>query len=102
MANDTETLLTTILHRLDDLEICLRANKDVLNFEEFCQYTGTSRRYAYRLTSENRVPHYKPHGKKIFFKRAEVDGWLTQGRVSTVDEVDQQATSHVIKRGTIA
>ena len=101
MKNSIETLLTAILTELEQLPLKITPPKPVMDIEEFCSYSGTSRRYAYRLTSENRVPHYKPNGKKIFFKREEVDQWLTQGRVSTADEIDEQATSHVIRSKSI-
>lgn len=102
MATATETLLSAILKQLELLPARLIPPKSVMGLEEFCEYTGTSRRYAYRLTSENRVPHYKPNGKKIFFRREEVDKWLTQGRVSTAEEIEDQATSHLVKKGRVA
>ena len=97
MNNSIETLLAAILSELEQLPFKITPQKSVMDIEEFCSYSGTSRRYAYRLTSENRVPHYKPNGKKIFFKRDEVDKWLTRGRVSTAEEIEEQATSHIIK-----
>ena len=72
-------------------------NKTVLTFLEFCSYANISKSYAYRLTSENRVPHYKPTGKKIYFKKTEVDEWLLQNVVKTNVEIEQIATDFVLK-----
>jgi len=58
-----------ILHeRLDRLERLLIANKEVLTFEETCDYTGISRSYLYKLTAAGTIPHSKPNGKLIFSK----------------------------------
>ncbi len=102
MATETETLLSAILVSIEQLPIKISRPKPVMDLEEFCQYTGISKRYVYRLTSENRVPHYKPNGKKIFFKRDEVDNWLTQGRVSSYEEIEEQASNHLVKTGRVA
>ncbi|WP_421200641.1 helix-turn-helix domain-containing protein, partial [Aeromonas enteropelogenes] len=50
--------------------------------------------YVYRLTSEKRLPHYKPQGKKIYFKRVELLDWLLSHRISP----DAELTEHVTKR----
>jgi excisionase family DNA binding protein len=52
--------------------------KNVLNFEEVVQYTGMKASYLYKLTSTGRIPHYKPTGKMIFFRREELEEFLTR------------------------
>jgi excisionase family DNA binding protein len=52
--------------------------KNVLNFEEACEYTGFRPSYLYKLTSTGRIPHYKPFGKMIFFQREELEEFLTK------------------------
>ncbi|WP_373516304.1 helix-turn-helix transcriptional regulator, partial [Pricia sp.] len=51
-----------ILERLDRLEKLIIANKEVLTFEETCDYTGISRSYLYKLTASGNIPHSKPNG----------------------------------------
>ncbi len=53
------------------------STKNVLNFAEAVEYTGFSASYLYKLTSTGKVPHYKPYGKMIFFKREELESFLT-------------------------
>ena len=86
MTTTTDVLLGAILNELEQLPDKLKPPREIMDLDEFCQYTGTSKRYSYRLTSENRVPHYKLNGKKIFFKRSEVDQWLTTSRVQTTEK----------------
>jgi excisionase family DNA binding protein len=70
-------------------------NKDVLDFDEALNYTGFSDSYMYKLTSGRKIPHYKPTGRKIFFKREELDKWLLENRVKTDDELDAEAATYV-------
>ena len=52
--------------------------KNVLNFEEAVEYTGMKASYLYKLTSTGKIPHYKPYGKMIFFRREELEDFLTR------------------------
>lgn len=52
--------------------------KNVFNFEEACEYTGFRPSYLYKLTSTGKIPHYKPYGKMIFFRREELEEFLTR------------------------
>lgn len=57
----------TVEERLDRIEQLLRGQKNVLNFSEACDFTGISPSYMYKLTHNARIPHYKPHGKNVYF-----------------------------------
>ena len=49
-----------ILERLDRLERLMIANKEVLTFDEACDYTGISRSYLYKLTAAGHIPTPSP------------------------------------------
>lgn len=61
-----------------------------MSFAETAQYLGVSKSYLYRMTSEGKIPHYKPGGKKVYFEKGEVDRWLTARRVATADEIHEK------------
>ncbi len=75
-----------ILKRLDVIENLLRnipqpviqANSftEVLNLEQAAEYVSLSKSAIYKKTSERNIPHFK-QGKKLYFKRSELDAWLT-------------------------
>lgn len=65
--------------------------KDILSIQELADYTGLSVAYIYRLTHLRKIPHYKPLGKKLFFKIDEVREWLTAKRVKPLAEIEQEA-----------
>jgi len=86
-----------VLEKLDELkQLTLLSGKNVLNFDDVLLLTGFSRGHLYRLTSQNKIPYYKPFGKDVFFKREEIENWLTQNRVCTVDEAELIASKHTI------
>ena len=77
-----------ILERLDRLERLLIANKEVLTFEETCDYTGISRSYLYKLTAAGNIPHSKPNGKLIFFERKKIVKWLLQNERKSIQDIE--------------
>jgi excisionase family DNA binding protein len=85
--------------QLDRIEQGLLAQKSVLNFQDFCKYVGVSNSWGYKLTSQRAVPHYCPHGKTLFFDRAEVDAWLLQNPIKTATQLNREVKS---QRGGVA
>ncbi|WP_165021186.1 helix-turn-helix domain-containing protein [Dysgonomonas sp. ZJ279] len=81
--------------RLDKIESLLIGQKDVFTFDECCQYTGISKTYMYKLTCSNRVPHFKPHGKTIYFSKSEIDNWLLKNPIKTTEQLEQEAATYV-------
>lgn len=75
----------------------LLAQKEILTFEEASQYTGLKKSYLYKLTAAKQIPHYKPNGKTCYFKRAELEDWLTANPVATVDELNAEALNYCRK-----
>lgn len=73
--------------------------KDVLNFNEAAQYLELSHSHLYKQTSSGEIPFYKPNGKKLYFKRTELDEWLLRNRSTTSEEIEQEAANYLIKKG---
>ena len=94
-----------ILKRLENLQRLIESqgiySKEVLNFNEACQYLELSQSHLYKLTSAGNVPHYKPNGKKLYFKRTELETWLLRNRSMSAEEVEQQAADYLIKKGRV-
>jgi excisionase family DNA binding protein len=94
-----------IIKRLERLERLIESQgsntKEVLNFNEACQYLELSQSHLYKLTSTGAIPHYKPNGKKIYFNRHELDGWLLRNRATSKDEIEQQAADYLVKKGRV-
>lgn len=96
-----------ILNRLEAIErYSLLAAKSVLCFDDVVLLTGLSKSHLYKLTCGHQIPHYKPNGKQIYFDRTEVESWMKQNRIATIQEIDQAATNYVVtgrmKKGGVA
>jgi len=72
--------------------------KEILNSEEASSYLGIKKSYLYKLSSKNRIPFYRPNGKLIYFKRAELDTWLTKNRQRSIEEIDIESTNYLMKK----
>ena len=64
--------------------------KNILTVDEVINYTGFSQKQIYKLTSTRQIPHYKPSGRKLFFKKDEIDEWITLGKVKTLKELGDE------------
>jgi len=73
--------------------------KDVLNFNEAAQYLELSHSHLYKQTSAGEIPFYKPNGKKLYFKRSELEDWMLRNRNTTTDELTQEVANALIKKG---
>ena len=67
-----------------------------LTLKEAAEFLDFSRSYLYRLTSQGRVPHYKPEGKRVYFDRAELVDWLKRNRIRTQEEIEETAASYIV------
>lgn len=61
--------------------------KKVMNATEAAAYLSVSRGFLFKLTSAHRVPFCKPCGRRIFFRKSDLDDWLESGRVLTNEEL---------------
>ena len=52
-----------------------------LTLKEAAEFLDFSRSYLYRLTSQGRIPCYKPEGKRVYFDRAELVDWLKRNQI---------------------
>ena len=82
----------------DALKMAGITTKDTLTFDEACIYTGLTKSWMYKLTSTKQIPHYKAGGKLCYFDRVELDKWMKQTRVSTIDEIEMQAHAHCMRK----
>jgi excisionase family DNA binding protein len=92
---------TELLNKLNRIEQLITEQsllqKEVLNFNEACQYLDVSQSHLYKLTSTKQIPHFCPQGKRLYFKRLELDQWLQRNRKTTEDEIEKAASDYLIK-----
>lgn len=71
--------------------------KEILTIEEAAEFLSVSKSYLYKQTSAQAIPHYKPTGKRCYFKRNELEAWILAGRISTKSEIAQRANAYCLK-----
>ena len=88
-----------ILEKLEKLEQRIGEQnllmKEVLNFNDACNYLDISASHLYKLTSQKSIPHVCPQGKKLYFNRAELDEWLQRNRQTSTDEIETMAANYL-------
>ena len=77
-ANFKQALETVVSAQFYQMSLNL---KNVLTIDECSDYTGLTKNYIYKLTNLKLIPHFKPNGKKLFFKRQDIDDWLLSNKV---------------------
>ena len=83
--------------RVEALEDMLDAGKEVLTVEEAAKFMGMARSSLYKMTSDQAIPFYRPNGKMIFFEKTDILSWIRKNRVSSREEIDEQARLHMQK-----
>lgn len=73
------------------------SQKKILNTVEAAQLLDMSPSSLYKLTSQKRIPFYRPNGKRIYFLREEVEAWLLSKRIQTDAEMDVLASNYLTK-----
>ena len=78
------------------LEAKISDEKVYFTLQELSEFTGFKESYIYKLTSQRKIPYYKPFGKKNFFKVAEIQEMYNSSRVSTMDEIESDAITYCL------
>lgn len=64
--------------------------KEILTIEEASEFLGLSTSRLYKMTSNKEIPHYKPGGKKIYLNRQELEQWIFNSRVDSINDIDDE------------
>ena len=94
----------TILNKLTAIESLLEATSQTkpLNLVEAAKFLDLSESHLYKLTSERRIPHFKPNGKKIYFDKSELIQWLKRKPAKTREETEEKASSYIVSGKGVA
>ena len=69
--------------------------KEILTVEEASEFLGLSTSRLYKMTSNKEIPHYKPGGKKIYLNRQELEQWILNSRVDSINDIDDELDSYL-------
>ena len=72
--------------------------KKLLSTKEAAEYCGFKLSYFRKMMMRRAIPMYKPTGKLCFFKQEDLDACLTGVRISSQDEIEEEANRYIISR----
>ena len=96
-ATQVTKLIADLQKRVETLEDMLEAGKEVLTVEEAAKFMGMARSSLYKMTSDQTIPFYRPNGKMIFFEKSDILSWIRKNRVSSREEIEEEARLHMQK-----
>ncbi len=94
-----------ILERLDRIEKAItslnttnpiQVNNTPMDVKDLSVYLKLSISAIYKLTSTSEIPHYKS-GKRLYFKKEDIDEWIFSNRIKTRDDIDKEAMEYIRK-----
>jgi len=68
-----------------------------MSFIEAAEYLHLSKSCLYKMTSANKIPFFKPNGKKIFFLQSDLNSYILKNRIKPESELDEIANKHISK-----
>ncbi len=78
-------------------EETLNANVGIekpLTIEEAAAYLDLKKSTIYKMTHRREIPFSKPHGKKIYFSKAELVRWMLGKPVKTQAQIEDEASNY--------
>ena len=85
----------SVLEVLEDKQLVRsQASNAVYSVSEAADFLGIKTATLYEKTSQKLIGHAK-QGKKIYFRQADLDAYLSEGRVSTKQELRAKAEAHM-------
>lgn len=75
---ELKEMMSQVLKRLDDIEEKIRlCNADTYTTDDMVKVLGMSKAEIYRLTAKNQIPCHRPTGRRLIFKRKEINRWVS-------------------------
>lgn len=94
-----------ILERLDRIEKAidqlsttgsLTNKNDPMDVKDLAAYLKISASTIYKFTSTRSIPYYK-NGKRLFFKREEINDWIFTTKINSSYEIEREANEYIRK-----
>lgn len=90
-----------LFKKILEIEVLLKRqyalSKEILTIEEVSEYLNLSKSALYKLTSKKEIPFYNPGGKKIYFKKSDIENWVFNNKSISFDEVENEQSSYLCR-----
>lgn len=69
---------------------------ELMNVQQVAEYLTLSVQTIYGLVHKMEIPNSK-RGKRLYFKRTDIDDWIGQSKRKTVAEIEQEASNYLLR-----
>ncbi len=69
--------------------------EEILSLNEATKFLKSSKSFVYKMTSQKLIPHFIPGGKKIYFKKSDLEDWLLKNRIPPISELESDTESYL-------
>jgi len=76
----------------------IQEDEKPLSFSEAAGYLNVSKSHLYKLTSGAKIAHFKPAGKKLYFRKNDLNAYLFRNRKASEQELEQIAIDRVVNQ----
>jgi len=80
------------------LELLLADTRETITADEACKLLSIKKSTLYHYTHKGIIPSYKPTNKLLFFKRTELEEWMTTNKLknnSSHFDIDKAAEDYL-------
>jgi excisionase family DNA binding protein len=67
---------------------------EVLSADQAADFLHIAKQTLYSMTSRRKIPFYK-NGKKILFRRGDLEEWLNSGKHEQISKIEKDARNYV-------
>ena len=75
--------LTDLKHLVENQSL------EFLDLNQAAEYLKLKPSYIYSLIHQKKIPHYKPNGKRVYFNKLELNKWIAESKIKTVNEIEE-------------
>lgn len=68
------------------IDLLIQGQDEPMTAEQTCKYLGIAKPTLYKLTTGRKIPHYKPTGSKLYFKKSELNRYAFGNKIKGIDE----------------
>jgi excisionase family DNA binding protein len=72
-----------------------KKDEEILSLNEAAKFLCASKSFMYKMTSQKIIPHYIPGGKRIYFKKSDLEDWLLKNRIPSSSEFKTNTESYL-------
>lgn len=88
-----------LFQKILEIEVLLKKqyalSKEILTLDEGAEYLNLSKSALYKMTSKKEISFYNPGGKKIYFKKSELENWVLNSKSNSIAELDIEIGSYL-------